>query len=49
MAFGGIAAPGQNALVVDVAWFKQPWNLLRVAGALLIVAGACGLPVVRAR
>jgi len=38
-----------GVLIVDVAWFKQPWNLSRVACALLIIAGTCGLQVLRAR
>jgi len=37
----GVSVVG--ALVVDVAFFKAPWNVLRIACALLIVIGTCGL------
>ena len=32
-----------GALLVDVAFFKEPWNLFRAFCALLIVLGTCGL------
>jgi quaternary ammonium compound-resistance protein SugE len=32
-----------GALLVDVAFFKEPWNVYRAACALLIIAGSCGL------
>ena len=32
-----------GAILVDVAYFKEPWNLFRAACALLIVLGTCGL------
>ena|ERR1700730_8929884 len=32
-----------GALVVDVAFFRQPWSAFRVACAMLIIAGTCGL------
>ena len=38
-----------GVLIVDVALFKQPWDLFRVTCALLIIAGTCGLQVARAR
>ena len=38
-----------GVLLVDIAWFKQPWDPFRVACALLIIAGTCGLQVARAR
>jgi quaternary ammonium compound-resistance protein SugE len=38
-----------GALLVDVAFFKEPWNVFRAACALLIVAGACGLRLAAAR
>jgi quaternary ammonium compound-resistance protein SugE len=32
-----------GALCVDVAFFEEPWSAFRVACALLIMAGVCGL------
>jgi quaternary ammonium compound-resistance protein SugE len=32
-----------GALLVDVAFFKEPWNVFRAACALLILLGTCGL------
>ena len=32
-----------GALLVDVAFFKEPWNVFRAACALLILVGTCGL------
>lgn len=37
----GVSVVG--ALCVDVAFFKEPWSAFRVACALLIMAGVCGL------
>ena len=38
-----------GALITDVAFFKEPWSLFRVACALLIVAGTCGLRLAATR
>ena len=38
-----------GALLVDVAFFKEPWTAFRVGCMLLIVAGVCGLRVAAAR
>ena len=43
----GISVVG--ALLVDVAFFKEPWTVFRIGCALLIVAGACGLRFAAAR
>jgi quaternary ammonium compound-resistance protein SugE len=32
-----------GALLVDVAFFKEPWNVFRAGCALLIILGSCGL------
>jgi quaternary ammonium compound-resistance protein SugE len=32
-----------GALLVDVAFFKEPWNVFRAACAFLILLGTCGL------
>ena len=32
-----------GAILIDVTYFKEPWNLFRGICALLIVAGTCGL------
>jgi quaternary ammonium compound-resistance protein SugE len=32
-----------GALGVDIAFFKEPWSAFRLACAVLIVAGSCGL------
>ena len=32
-----------GALLVDVAFFKEPWNAFRAGCALLIIMGTCGL------
>jgi quaternary ammonium compound-resistance protein SugE len=32
-----------GALLVDAVFFREPWNLLRIASAAMIIAGSCGL------
>jgi len=32
-----------GALLVDAALFREPWSAFRVACAVLIIAGTCGL------
>jgi quaternary ammonium compound-resistance protein SugE len=38
-----------GALLVDVAFFKEPWNVFRAACALLIILGTCGLRLAASR
>jgi quaternary ammonium compound-resistance protein SugE len=38
-----------GALLIDIAFFKEPWDLFRVGSALLIVAGTCGLRIAASR
>ena len=32
-----------GTMLVDVTFFREPWNGFRVACALMIIAGSCGL------
>ncbi len=38
-----------GAMVVDAAFFREPWNAVRIACAILIVAGTCGLQLASPR
>ncbi|HEX4441221.1 MAG TPA: multidrug efflux SMR transporter [Thermoanaerobaculia bacterium] len=38
-----------GAVLVDVAFFDQPWSAFRAVSVLLIVAGICGLQLAAAR
>jgi quaternary ammonium compound-resistance protein SugE len=38
-----------GALLVDVAFFKEPWNVFRAACAFLIILGTCGLRLAASR
>ena len=38
-----------GAMVVDAAFFREPWNAVRFGCALLIVLGSCGLQLASPR
>jgi quaternary ammonium compound-resistance protein SugE len=38
-----------GAMIVDAAFFREPWNVARIACAMLIVAGTCGLQLASPR